>query len=187
MQEGRARAEDVFVAEMLAYSILGHHAGLPDKNTDEASCFQRRLERFEDNLDPVWKSEIAFDLSGLMPEPLMKTIAGRGHHAFDFSVVARMLFSCLVDADYRDTETHYAGLEGREPDRQWQTLQDLLPDLAARFDAHMARCDGSGDRRRAAYPPMELHPGLFVTVPRRVRVLADHVIRPSRVPGLELP
>ena len=33
-----------------------------------------------------------------------------------------MLFSCLVDADYRDTEAFYVRAEGQSVDRDWPTL-----------------------------------------------------------------
>ena len=52
-----------------------------------------------------------------------------------------MVFSCLVDADFRDTEAFYDRLEGRQRNRDWPALQDLLPDLRAGFDAHMAGFD----------------------------------------------
>jgi CRISPR-associated endonuclease/helicase Cas3 len=149
-QQGRARAEDVFMAEVLGYCVLGHHAGLPDKETSEPACFARRVGSFVDRLDPAWKSDFAFDLSELMPDSLMRTIAGRERHSrdFDLSVVARMLFSCLVDADYKDTEAFYAPLEGRQPDRHWPTLQAHLPEFVARFDKHMADLAGAGELNR---------------------------------------
>ena len=44
VRQGRARAEDVLMAEVLGYCVLGHHAGLPDKETSEPACFVRRIE-----------------------------------------------------------------------------------------------------------------------------------------------
>ena len=49
-----------------------------------------------------------------------------------------MLFSCLVDADFRDTEAYYATLEGNEKDRDWPSLAEVLPQMLAAFDAHTA-------------------------------------------------
>ena len=43
--------------------------------------------------------------------------------------------SCLVDADFKDTETFYAGTEGRTIDREWPALQSMLPGLQQAFDA----------------------------------------------------
>jgi CRISPR-associated endonuclease/helicase Cas3 len=162
------------MTEIAAYAILGHHAGLPDKNTSEASCFVLREKAFENRLDPAWKSEIEFDLAGLVPGWLPKAIRpANPYWQFDASVIARFLFSCLVDADFKNTEEFYTKLENREVDRKWPALQDLLPDFRARFDTHMAGLKQEGDlnalrrdilahvRGKAA-----LAPGLFtLTVP----------------------
>lgn len=163
------------MAEVAAYAILGHHAGLPDRKTAEPSCYDRRMKGFEDGrLDPVWKSEIEADLAGLAPDWLSPMIRPDNPYlAFDLSVIGRMLFSCLVDADFKDTEKFYTELEGREGDREWPLLQDLLPQFHARFDAHLAGLGREGDlnalrryilshvRNKATLPP-----GLFtLTVP----------------------
>ena len=58
--------------------------------------------------------------------------------AYRLAFFGRMLFSCLVDADFRDTEAFYCEAEGRSVDRQWPRLPDVAGDLIARFDAHMA-------------------------------------------------
>lgn len=89
------------MAELAAYAILAHHAGLPDRKTENPSCFNRRIDSFADRLDP-WKSEIETDLAGLAPDWLPPMIRPDNPHlAFDLSVVGRMLFSCLVDARAR--------------------------------------------------------------------------------------
>ena len=56
---------------------------------------------------------------------------------FGLSVMGRMIFSCLVDADFKDTETFYAALEGRVVERDWPTLDALLPVFREAFDTHM--------------------------------------------------
>jgi CRISPR-associated endonuclease/helicase Cas3 len=49
-----------------------------------------------------------------------------------------MLFSCLVDADFRDTEAFYAAAEGRLVDRDWPALPMIIERLLADFEAHIA-------------------------------------------------
>jgi CRISPR-associated endonuclease/helicase Cas3 len=49
-----------------------------------------------------------------------------------------MLFSCLIDADYRDTEAFYHSVEARAPTENGQ-LWPWFDGLIALFDAHMAR------------------------------------------------
>ncbi len=50
-----------------------------------------------------------------------------------------MIFSCLVDADFRDTEAFYARAQGSEVDRDWPALSASLDGLIQRLGAYMAR------------------------------------------------
>lgn len=136
------------VAETLAYAILGHHAGLPDKSGAEAACLDRRLEKPMPPLDPAWRSHLPDDFDAPARELLARLRPDRGKAGFDLSVAVRMLFSCLVDADYRDTEAFYDQLEGRSRDRVWPDLQTLLPGLRKGFNAHMTGLEGSSDLNR---------------------------------------
>lgn len=88
------------IAELVGYAILGHHAGLPDKHNEFGHCFKRRVEEFKDKLDPVWRTELSYDPGDLQPTELMRKLSPEKRIAeFELSVVARMLFSCLVDAE----------------------------------------------------------------------------------------
>ena len=158
------------VAEVLAYAILGHHAGLPDRLGAEGSL-ARRLEQFVDRVPAGISEATTVDLTPAGHE--LRALMRPGTAGFDLSVAARMIFSCLVDADFRDTERFYARLDGLVHDRDWPTLAARLPDWRARFDAHMAgfaadsdlnrlRADILGHVRGAA----GMAPGLFtLTVP----------------------
>ncbi len=166
----RAQRAERIAAELLAYAILGHHAGLPDANGSD-TAMARRIDRFKDPVPPAVSAAVSIDFAPLLPE----LVAGlrRETADFDLSVAGRMVFSCLVDADFRDTEAYYTRLERRSADRDWPALGDLLPRLRARFDAHMAGFPATTDlnlrragvlshiRAQAALPP-----GLFtLTVP----------------------
>lgn len=124
-------------AEVLAYAILGHHAGLPDRRNATEACLDRRIEGFRDPIAPEITADAVTDF-----RPVAQELAARMRPvplaAFDLSVATRMVFSCLVDADYRDTEAFYDRIEGRIRDRGWPALADILPGLIAAFDAHMA-------------------------------------------------
>ncbi|MGR9173008.1 CRISPR-associated helicase Cas3' [Rhizobium sp. KDH_Rht_773_N] len=127
-------AADRHMAELIAYVILGHHAGLPDMRGSEASLTDRIAGFDETTLDSVWKTELTADLSGLAPAFSWD----KDRLAFQLAFCGRMLFSCLVDADFKDTERFYAELEGRDADRNWQPLQALLPAFLAGFEDHIA-------------------------------------------------
>src|SRR5690606_8356520 len=57
---------------------------------------------------------------------------------FSYSVLVRMLFSCLVHADRCDTEAFYVALGLQQVDRNWLPLSELIDSFRARFDAHLA-------------------------------------------------
>lgn len=131
-----AEPQNAPAAELLGYTILGHHAGLPDKLNVSDACMNARIAGFKDVLDPVWQGEVAADFDGIMAE-IVQLISPENRD-FDLSVAVRMLFSCLVDADFRDTEAFYAALKRQRPDRTWRTLVESLGDFTRAFDAHMA-------------------------------------------------
>ena len=138
-----AAARDKEAAEILAYCILGHHAGLPDRLNPTELCLDRRIERFVDGLDPAWRDAVSGDLTGIAGELLAHV--SRETCGFDLSVAARMVFSCLVEADYRDTGAFYARLENRVVDRSWPALAEHLPDMIGAFDRDMAARPREGD------------------------------------------
>ena len=172
----QAQPKDRIPIEMVAYAILGHHAGLPDYDTSDGSSLRRRIENHRDQLDPVWRRQIGTPRQDLFVEfmTLFQQRSSKSTAAFDMSVATRMLFSSLVDADYRDTEAFYAALEGKVKDREWPALQQVMPQFIAAFDGHMAQLSNATTgvnqlrhevlehvRGRAAMPP-----GLFtLTVP----------------------
>lgn len=124
--------EDRLMAELVAYAIAGHHTGLPDREGNEG-CLSDRLKKPLDSCDPVWRTEIAPDASGLMPGFKWT----KESLPFQFGVLGRMIFSCLIDADRRDTEAFYARTEGRSVDRSWAALPAIVEGLVAAFDGYM--------------------------------------------------
>ncbi|MBZ0216815.1 MAG: CRISPR-associated endonuclease Cas3'', partial [Fimbriimonadaceae bacterium] len=123
------------IAKLISYTIAGHHAGLPDM-IGESSSLVDRLSAFKNELDEVWKQELLFDLEGLAPS-FNFSKDDKNRAAFQFAFLGRMIFSCLVDADYKDTEAFYDKLEGRKRDREWNSLQKLLPQFRKAFDSKM--------------------------------------------------
>lgn len=164
---------DRAMAEIMGYAILGHHAGLPDRRNATDGSFDVRIER-PLKIDPAWKEEIGEDVSGLVPPMMHDLPKEKAARDFAVSFMGRMIFSCLVDADYLDTESHYASLGKVQPDRQWPALGGLLDGFVRRFDARIAGFGapkGDLDRMRAG---ILVHvrrgaaqkPGLFtLTVP----------------------
>lgn len=166
----RSQGAERIPAELLAYAILGHHAGLPDREGEASMAY--RLDQFDDRIPPEIGTATQVALEPLLPE-ITALIRPGVPVGFDLSVLGRMLFSCLVDADFRDTEAYYDQLEGRKSHRDWPALADILPDLRAAFEARMGQFKPETElnqlraevlaaiRQKASLPP-----GLFtLTVP----------------------
>jgi CRISPR-associated endonuclease/helicase Cas3 len=151
------KGADKGMAELIAYAIAGHHAGLPDMigADGEASALADRLEKRIPPLDPIWPSEIETDPVGLFPAGLTAAPKNRG---FQIAFLGRMIFSCLVDADFLDTEAFYASVDGRQIDRTWPALSDEIEEMTARFDAHMSEM-----RRLTADSPLNRLRGEILT------------------------
>ncbi len=161
-------AKNGLLGQIIAYAIAGHHAGLGDR--DELAS---RLEKAPDGLDDIWRGEISPDASNLMPVGF-RALPDKDRMAFQLAFLGRMLFSALVDADYRDTESFYAAIEDGTPDRDWPRLGDHVDDLIARVDADLAAKAANGSRMNPLRAEILDHvraragmaPGLFtLTVP----------------------
>ncbi|WP_192903035.1 CRISPR-associated helicase Cas3' [Pelotomaculum propionicicum] len=92
------------IGKSLAFIIAGHHGGLPDGNKGAPANLPERLARTDIPDYQAYTVEIEIpdlnnqDLAS-MPAPKAPSMA-----AFSFSFCIRMMFSCLVDADYLNTE-----------------------------------------------------------------------------------
>lgn len=139
------------VADLIAYAIAGHHAGLPD-GVGGSGSLADRIKKTVEPLDPVWRQEISPDAVGLLPTFQWETDQSR--LAFQLGLFGRMIFSCLVDSDFRDTEAFYQHVAGSAVDRDWPTLSARVDGLIAAFNHHMkekqrAAADTDVNRLRA--------------------------------------
>jgi CRISPR-associated endonuclease/helicase Cas3 len=103
------------LGKMLAYVIAGHHAGLAN-GVDEGhgrAPLQERLARDVETLDAIWEDEI--DLPDKLILPSFKP--ANDFEGFQLAFFTRMLFSCVVDADFIDTERFYQKLNGKRAQR----------------------------------------------------------------------
>ncbi|MDP3795019.1 MAG: CRISPR-associated endonuclease Cas3'' [bacterium] len=117
---------------VLAYLIAGHHAGLYDWNSDNSNLAYRLQQQdsrdeFDEALEQQPPADI-LDHGAFVPD--LRTIPGGKD---GFALWVRMLFSCLVDADFLDTET-YMNADKSAQRGDWQNMQSLLE----QFDPFMA-------------------------------------------------
>ena len=107
------------IGKLIAFCIAGHHAGLANgsgEGDNRRTLKQRLALQFGADipaLDNLWQQEIKLP-QNLSPPPLK---ADAHHPFFSYAFFTRMLYSCLVDADYLDTEAFYLKLENKAAER----------------------------------------------------------------------
>lgn len=157
------------VGLLLAYCIAGHHAGLADRR--ESSDKQlitdliRRLKTpYLPILQEIWKQEIQ------VPDQInlaMKPAKSGSDIAFQFSVLGRMLYSCLVDADFLDTEAFYNRIDNKRPrNDDYPSLLEMKEQLDCYFSQEKFHSDRNINKTRkhilqTVRQRSELAPGLF--------------------------
>ena len=154
---------------LIAYVIAGHHAGLADWHPGEhGGSLSQRLGRRE-LLDDA-------RASGLIPADLLAVTAprsapptmGSASEIEGMHLWVRMLYSCLVDADFLDTERFYDPTRSGERSG-WPALETLREQLVRHQDSMESRrwVDVVRTRiRKEAVAKADLPPGFFsLTVP----------------------
>ncbi|MBN2439296.1 MAG: CRISPR-associated helicase Cas3' [Deltaproteobacteria bacterium] len=143
--------------KLFAYCIAGHHGGIP--NWHDNPGLREKLHRETSGIewppaDPDLPSTIPFSV----PDPRL--------FGFQLQFFVRMLFSCLVDADYLDTE---AALDPERSDHRhkYAALTELIPSFWERFNVLRKLARGSSTVNRC-----------------REQVLADCLAAAGEEPGL---
>ncbi|MFW6148083.1 MAG: CRISPR-associated helicase Cas3', partial [Thermodesulfobacteriota bacterium] len=152
--------------KLLAYAIAGHHAGLPDGRSNDNSCLTARLKKTIANYSacPSWilslrqACNLPFDLD-------------KKRFWFQLSFFARLIYSCLVDADFLDTEAFMN--PGKSSWRKGHpSLQNINNKLTSALDRLMAKAPTTiintnrATILRHCLNAAEWKPGLFsLTVP----------------------
>jgi len=165
--------------KLISYAIAGHHAGLANgiNEGDGRRTLEARLKQtFGKELcqpdNAAWRKELTLpDVSQLVPK--IRPHPDQANHGFQFAFLIRMIFSCLVDADFIDTDKFYKQLNGKT----WlRGGYPELPELKQVFDAHLAEKTKNSSRSKVNQLRQEilttareralLSPGLFtLTVP----------------------
>lgn len=107
--------------QFLSYCIAGHHAGLPDTGGDrDVSTCGTMTGRMKKKLEDYQAYEEEIEIPVLKNPPFQPV--KEENRDFFFSMLIRMLYSCLVDADYLDTEIFMNGKEIRNSGEAIETL-----------------------------------------------------------------
>jgi CRISPR-associated endonuclease/helicase Cas3 len=152
--------------KLLAYCIAGHHAGLPDDINETNSCLRSRLKKEVPAIDsaPAWLLE--------QPPPSrldLREVAKNDdkEKAFQAALYCRMLFSCLVDADFLATERFMAAGRAEQRLADMPSMAALEENVLQYLRLKMAAADPTTVNQRrsevldACLGAAESPPGLF--------------------------
>ena len=116
---------------LMAYGIAGHHGGLPDGGEQESQLHYRLNHgMIPEDVEALPEIDVPCDLS--LPFKLSQELAG-----FSLSFFVRTLFSCLVDADFLDTERFCS--PPKALDRQRDERFKAIPFLREKLRSHLER------------------------------------------------
>lgn len=170
---GAAYAEETLgpcAGRILAYLAAGHHAGLPDWYSAETAnaALSVRMGEGRENLGRI--REYAAKISGELIPARPPEFARKPENVH---LWMRMLYSCLVDADFLDTE---AFMDKQKAGQRTAAEFAALEQLKEKMDAHLAKLAESAPKTpvnairqeilTACRAAAESAPGLFsLTVP----------------------
>ena len=150
---------------LLSYIIAGHHSGLPDYFNKSSLC--NRLAK-EENLTLSFENG-GKEFLNCIKHPVLKTAPVKNPR--DLHLWVRMLFSCLVDADFLDTERFMSpenfalrekSLSLKVLKARFDSFMDKMSKNAPSTDINKIRAEILSDCRQGAMNK----PGLFsLTVP----------------------
>lgn len=131
---GALHAVDRFgpIGRILAYLAAGHHAGLPDWTADETGGAALEIRLRNRPLLDAAKAGATPPAILNHPLPTEKPPPGA-----DPALWVRMLFSCVVDADFLDTEAFFEPGKAAQRGR-FRGLEELLGDFTAYMEAKIA-------------------------------------------------
>ena len=155
------------VGRLLAYLIAGHHAGLPDwiGGVQPNGSLTQRMESARVELDAArhWLTE--------MPPPAQLPAPPRKMAHAEMHLWIRMLYSCLVDADFLDTE-QFMSPETYAARAAFEPLASLESRFFALLDQKQAKAEKTevnairSEIRRHCEDAAKQNPGFFsLTVP----------------------
>jgi len=125
--------------KILAYAIAGHHAGLLDGKSNDA-CLYKRLKK--ENI-PDYSScpKHILEIKSLADPPIDLNVNNPKQFGFQMSLFIRMIYSCLVDADFLDTESF---MDSKK--HLWRKGYPSLTELEKKLGAALKRLTESASR-----------------------------------------
>ena len=147
--QGKSSRLSKGMAQVMAFCIAGHHGGIPNQgtqaNVEEEGTLLGRLKRRK---LPDCRAYHEANLEYVLPASRLLEQVARA--PFSTMLYTRMLFSCLVDADFLDTEKFMsAGSVEREG---FASMEILLARFEASLEDKFFRPKTEEERQRLKQP-----------------------------------
>jgi CRISPR-associated endonuclease/helicase Cas3 len=146
----------------LAQLIYGHHGGLPQETHMKNRIDEVDNAVHREILHHATSEAIDLEISSGAAQQLMKLFQDK----YGYELLLRLLFSCLIDADYLDTETHFDPEMAAQRGSQvtvtalWQILQTAQNALLEKAD-HTTVNQVRSQVYQACIDAAQLTPGVF--------------------------
>ena len=156
------------LGKLLAYAVAGHHGGLPNGiGHGKRSSLRERLALDVDDWHAI-ENEVVFPNKNLPNEQIPLFLAreeANEQKVFGATMLLRMLYSCLVDADFLDTE-HVMDSERADARRYKGMSLCQMRDALHAYMNSFGPADTPINRARedihaACVEAAELEPGVF--------------------------
>lgn len=128
-----------YMADWFGYIVMGHHGGMPDygykSDCGEEGTFCARMRKVIPDYG-AYRHDFKDEQFHIREFPeLLSSMQIKIDGGFRISFLARMLYSCLVDADYLDTEEFMSnGNINRAVNVDFIELKKLLDERTAKFE-----------------------------------------------------
>lgn len=133
----------LMAGHLCAYAVAGHHSGLLDHCSKTGNgCMEARLKK---KLPPWKTAEAEQILAGIdlnFERDIPRTLFASSSREFSLSLFCRMIYSCLVDADFLDTEAFVLPEQAAQRPK-WDS--DILIRMNKLLDEHL---DGFKEENR---------------------------------------
>lgn len=130
-QESVKKYGDV-MGRILAYLIVGHHGGIPDWDDASPYSLRARLEKKDLQNYTDWELEVFDFIKNVTPQLQLN----QANEIKKYQIVnrMRMLYSCLVDADFIDTEASFGS-----PNAAFRGSGSTITDLKLKLEMELER------------------------------------------------
>ena len=159
------------LSRIVSFTVDGHHTGMPAarRDDDRLRCLRNTLKDFKSGTGTNTRTNITESYETLLERlrrdgQTISTISRKERFDFACALRTRMLFSCLVDADFLDTENHFDAERAKSrsvpslaEEKAFEAVMKFLHGLSTDGQVNQVRQQLLTDCLAAA----EMQPGLF--------------------------